>query len=69
MAPSLPAAASGQEAFVASAWGATLPPWSAAHAYTNLYGPKAAEKSGKASCTTGKDGVKRCTVETAAPSE
>ena len=25
--------------------GATLPPWSAAHAYTNLYGPKAAEKS------------------------
>ena len=45
VAPSLPAAASGQEAFVASAWGATLPPWSAAHAYTNLYGPKAAEKS------------------------
>ncbi|HEU0202724.1 MAG TPA: benzoyl-CoA 2,3-epoxidase subunit BoxA, partial [Burkholderiaceae bacterium] len=26
--------------FVASAWGSTLPPWSAAHAYTNLYGPK-----------------------------
>ena len=25
--------------------GATLPPWSAAHAYTNLYGPKAAQKS------------------------
>jgi benzoyl-CoA 2,3-dioxygenase component A len=25
--------------------GAALPPWSAAHAYTNLYGPKAAEKS------------------------
>ncbi|HET7866140.1 MAG TPA: 4Fe-4S binding protein, partial [Burkholderiaceae bacterium] len=25
--------------------GATLPPWSAAHAYVNLYGPKAAEKS------------------------
>jgi benzoyl-CoA 2,3-epoxidase subunit A len=25
--------------------GSTLPPWSAAHAYTNLYGPKAAEKS------------------------
>jgi benzoyl-CoA 2,3-epoxidase subunit A len=23
----------------------TLPPWSAAHAYTNLYGPKAAEKT------------------------
>jgi benzoyl-CoA 2,3-dioxygenase component A len=26
-------------------FGATLPPWSAAHAYTNLYGPKAADKS------------------------
>ena len=26
-------------------YGATLPPWSAAHAYTNLYGPKSAEKS------------------------
>ena len=25
-------------------YGATLPPWSAAHAYTNLYGPKSAEK-------------------------
>jgi benzoyl-CoA 2,3-dioxygenase component A len=24
-------------------YGATVPPWSAAHAYTNLYGPKAAE--------------------------
>jgi benzoyl-CoA 2,3-dioxygenase component A len=29
-------------------YGATVPPWSAAHAYTNLYGPKAAEKSLKA---------------------
>ena len=28
-----------------ASFGATLPPWSAAHAYTNLYGPKAAEKS------------------------
>ena len=26
-------------------YGATLPPWSAAHAYTNLYGPKGAEKT------------------------
>ena len=25
-------------------YGATLPPWSAAHPYTNLYGPKASEK-------------------------
>ena len=34
----------GQTAFNSAAYGATLPPWSAAHAYTNLYGPKAAEK-------------------------
>jgi benzoyl-CoA 2,3-epoxidase subunit A len=26
-------------------FGSTLPPWSAAHAYTNLYGPKAPQKS------------------------
>jgi benzoyl-CoA 2,3-dioxygenase component A len=26
-------------------YAATVPPWSAAHAFTNLYGPKAAEKS------------------------
>ena len=26
-------------------YGSTLPPWSAAHAYTNLYGPKAAARS------------------------
>ncbi len=36
---------SGEAAFNSSAFGATLPPWSAAHAYTNLYGPKGAEKS------------------------
>jgi benzoyl-CoA 2,3-epoxidase subunit A len=30
--------------FNASQYGATLPPWSAAHAYTNLYGPKTAQK-------------------------
>ncbi len=34
----------GQAAFNSSAYGATQPPWSAAHAYTNLFGPKAAEK-------------------------
>ena len=28
-----------------ASFGATLPPWSAAHAYTNLYGPKAPEKA------------------------
>jgi benzoyl-CoA 2,3-epoxidase subunit A len=31
-------------AFNSAQYGATLPPWSAAHAYTNLYGPKAQEK-------------------------
>jgi benzoyl-CoA 2,3-dioxygenase component A len=36
---------SGQTAFDSAAWNATLPPWSAAHPYTNLYGPKAAQKS------------------------
>ncbi len=35
----------GDTPFNSSAYGATMPPWSAAHAYTNLYGPKAAEKS------------------------
>ncbi|HJW12269.1 MAG TPA: benzoyl-CoA 2,3-epoxidase subunit BoxA, partial [Albitalea sp.] len=45
VAPVLPAAASGETAFNSAQYGATLPPWSAAHAYTNLYGPKAADKS------------------------
>ena len=39
----------GEVPFNAAAFGATLPPWSAAHAYTNLYGPNprnpAAERS------------------------
>ncbi len=43
-----PAAASGDAVgevrFNSAAFGATLPPWSAAHAYTNLYGPKSANK-------------------------
>ena len=30
-------------AFTGASFSATLPPWSAAHAYTNLYGPKAAQ--------------------------
>ena len=41
----LPAAASGDAPFNSVLYGAQLPPWSAAHAYTNLYGPKAAEKT------------------------
>jgi benzoyl-CoA 2,3-dioxygenase component A len=34
-----------EAAFNSAQYNATLPPWSAAHAYTNLYGPKAAAKS------------------------
>jgi len=41
----LNAAVSGEEAFRSAALGATVPPWSAAHAYANLYGPKTSEKS------------------------
>ncbi len=43
--PVQPAAADGQTATNGAGYGAKLPPWSAAHAYTNLYGPKAPEKS------------------------
>jgi benzoyl-CoA 2,3-epoxidase subunit A len=39
--PASPVAAT----FNSAQHGATLPPWSAAHPYTQLYGPKAAEKS------------------------
>ena len=34
-----------EPALQASNYGASVPPWSAAHAYTNLYGPKAHQKS------------------------
>jgi benzoyl-CoA 2,3-dioxygenase component A len=37
--------------FNSAAFGAITPPWSAAHAYTNLYGPKAAEKTITATVT------------------
>ena len=37
---STPFDASGEAPFNSSAYGATLPPWSAAHAYTNLHSPK-----------------------------
>ena len=50
-APSAPVDASGQTAFNSAQYGATLPPWSAAHAYTNLYGPKAAQKTVTATVT------------------
>jgi len=39
------ASATSDAAFNSTQYGATLPPWSAAHPYVNLYGPKAAEKS------------------------
>ena len=42
------AAASG---FNSAQFGATIPPWSAAHAYTNVYGPKATEKTITATVT------------------
>ena len=35
-----PEAAAGEAPFNSAAHGSTLPPWSAAHAYTNLYAPK-----------------------------
>ena len=40
-----PVAAGGEAAFNSAQFGATLPPWSAAHAYTNLYGPKSVDKN------------------------
>ena len=43
-APAMVAEPGVAEEFGAVQYGATVPPWSAAHAYTNLYGPKAAEK-------------------------
>jgi benzoyl-CoA 2,3-epoxidase subunit A len=50
-----PAAASGDSPFQSSQHGAQHPPWSAAHAYTNLYGPSprnpAAEESITATVT------------------
>ncbi|MDE2501500.1 MAG: benzoyl-CoA 2,3-epoxidase subunit BoxA [Burkholderiales bacterium] len=44
-APAVAADPAGQAGFDSGRYNAKLPPWSAAHAYTNLYGPRAAEKS------------------------
>ena len=41
----------GEQVFRSADYGATLPPWSAAHAYTNLYGPKAPVKTLTATVT------------------
>jgi len=40
-----------EETFNSAAFGATVPPWSAAHAYTNLYGARAAQKTITATVT------------------
>ncbi len=44
-APANANAGAAEASFNSSQFGATVPPWSAAHSYTNLYGPKSAEKS------------------------
>ena len=44
-APAIIETAAGPSAVIAASSGSIIPPWSAAHAYTNLYGPKAAEKT------------------------
>ena len=49
-AASVAAAATGTS-FNSAQYGASIPPWSAAHAYTNLYGPKAPEKTITATVT------------------
>lgn len=43
--PALPAAATGEAVFDSARYNASVPPWSAAHPYTNLYGPRAAHKT------------------------
>ena len=40
-----------QGAFNSAQYGSTVPPWSAAHPFTNLYGPKAADKTVTATVT------------------
>ncbi len=40
-----PSSTTGEAVFSSAQYGAQLPPWSAAHAYTNLYGPKSVAKS------------------------
>ena len=43
--PAPAAVTTGEEVFDSARYGAQLPPWSGAHAYTNLYGPKATTKT------------------------
>ena len=49
--PALVAAAEGETSFNSAQYGSTVAPWSAAHPFANLYGPKAAEKSATATVT------------------
>lgn len=49
--PGLTARGEGESAFHSAQYGATVPPWSAAHPYVNLYGPKAAQKTVTATVT------------------
>jgi benzoyl-CoA 2,3-dioxygenase component A len=49
--PSLAASTAVALGLNSAQFGSTLPPWSAAHAYTNLYGPKAIDKSITATVT------------------
>ena len=47
-------AAAGEAPFNSAAYGSTVPPWSAAHAYTNLFGPKSPTSAtvvGNVNCT------------------
>ncbi|HEV7575760.1 MAG TPA: benzoyl-CoA 2,3-epoxidase subunit BoxA [Caldimonas sp.] len=49
-----PESAAGEAPFNSGAYGSTVPPWSAAHAYTNLFGPKnptTATVVGNVNCT------------------
>ncbi len=50
-APQASVAEAGASPFDSAAYGATLPPWSAAHPYTNLYGPRSADKAITATVT------------------
>jgi benzoyl-CoA 2,3-dioxygenase component A len=50
-APSSSSVTTTATGFNSAQFGATIPPWSAAHAYTNLYGPKAQDKTITASVT------------------
>jgi benzoyl-CoA 2,3-dioxygenase component A len=48
---SAPADDAAGDTFNSAQYGAMVPPWSAAHAYTNLYGPKSAQKTIEATVT------------------